>query len=86
MLKIVPIENGSDAPVLVLEGVVIGPWVEELRRSCERLLAESRVPILDLASVSFVDRDGIELLRRLQDSHVVLSNCSRFVNEQLKGR
>ena len=84
MLKITPVANGTDAPILRLEGVVIGPWVEELRRSCEGILAASEWLTLDLTSVSFIDREGIELFRTLRSRHVVLSNCSRFVQEQLK--
>jgi hypothetical protein len=83
MLKIVLIEADGNA-VLRLEGLVVGPWVEEVRRSCEGALAGRRRLTLDLASVCFVDRDGIELFRRLSGRDVVLANCSRFVEEQLK--
>jgi hypothetical protein len=83
MLKIVSTEVGENA-TLWLEGLVIGPWVEELGRCCERVLGTSARLTLDLANVSFVDRDGIELFRRLRTRDVVLSNCSRFVKEQLR--
>lgn len=86
MLKIMRIETGHDAPVLKLEGVVVGEWVHELRMSCEEALAGSRGLILDLARVSFIGREGIDLFRALKGRHVVLSNCSRFVEEQLKGQ
>jgi GAF domain-containing protein len=35
-------------------------------------------------TVSFVGREGIALFRTLKSRDVVLSNCSRFVQEQLK--
>ena len=84
MLKIVRIETGNGAEGLRLEGRVIGPWVDELRRSCEPFLATGATLTLDLSDVSFVDRDGVELFRRLRTHHVALSNCSPFVAEQLK--
>jgi hypothetical protein len=39
---------------------------------------------LDLSTVSFVSREGVDLLSRLRDGHARLLNCSRFVAEQLK--
>jgi len=84
MLKIVIKEGAPGAPVLDLEGQVVGPWVEELDRVCEPILARGAGLSLDLSSVSFISREGVELLWRLRDRHTRLLNCSRFVAEQLK--
>lgn len=84
MLKIVLAESSSATPTLRLEGLVIGPWVDELNGLCERCLARGARPILDLSEVSFVDREGIELLRDLELRGVAFLNCSPFVAEQLK--
>jgi anti-anti-sigma regulatory factor len=84
MLKIVAEAGENGSFVLRLEGRVIGPWVKELRRSCERTLATATGLTLDLSHVSFLDRDGVELLRSLGVRDVVLVNCSPFVAEQLK--
>ncbi len=75
--------NGKEA-TLRLEGSVVGPWVEEVRKACEQLLGASRALTLDLADVSFADRDGIVLLHELNSRAVRLVNCSPFLNEQLK--
>lgn len=85
MLKIESIAAPRDRRTLRLEGRLIGPWVDELRRSCESVIAIGAPLALDLANVSFVDRDGAELLRTLETHHVVLLNCSGFVAEQLRG-
>ena len=77
-------QTGAETAVVHLEGQVIGPWVAELERVCEPLLARGAELRLDLSTVSFVDRDGVELLSRLRDGHARLLNCSRFVTEQLK--
>ena len=84
MLKIAILETSGQAVTLRVEGRVIGPWVEELRRSCERALDRGGRLTLDLAHVSFIDRDGIALFRDLRDRHVALRNCSPFVAEQLR--
>jgi anti-anti-sigma regulatory factor len=84
VLKIVLVESRNGV-TLRLEGRVIGPWVEELRRSCDDVLITGARLTLDLSDVSFVDRDGVELFRNLRSRrHVRLSNRSRFVAEQLK--
>lgn len=85
MLRIEPITTAPNARILRLEGCLIGPWVEELKRSCDAHVAGGTRLTLDLSNVSFVDRDGAELLRGLQEHHVVLLNCPPFVAEQLKG-
>jgi ABC-type transporter Mla MlaB component len=68
---------------LRLEGQLKGAWVKELSRSCEDALRNRKLLTLDLAAVSFVDRDGIALLRTLRNRDVAISNCSPFVEDQL---
>lgn len=84
MLRIVSVPNGTGTATLILEGRLIGPWVEELRRSCEEATGSTEGLTLDLRAVSFVDRAGVELLRSLADRHSRLNNCSPFVAEQLR--
>ena len=68
-----------------MEGEVRGPWVEELRQSCDQILATGSNLILDLTDVSFIDLDGVALCRRLQRHQVTFLHCSPFVTELLKG-
>ena len=84
MLKIVTTEPSVGGAVLHLEGQIIGPWVEELQRTCDGLLASGTIA-LDLSHVSFVERRGVELLRALGTRGIPLLHCSAFVAEQLKG-
>lgn len=86
MLKIAQQEAVSEGEVFLrLDGKVVGQWVEELRRSCDEILRDpgSRL-VLELMDVTFVDADGIGLLRELSERQVVLRNCSPFVVEQLR--
>lgn len=84
MLRIEFVEAPSSATTLRLQGRVIGPWVDELQRVCERVLASGAALTLDLGDVSFVDRGGVRLLRGLTNRDVTLLNGSGFVGEQLK--
>jgi len=85
MLKIQRLDLQDGTVALQLAGRIVGPWVGELNRSCERLLDVDGTLSVDLAGVSFADRDGVELLRSLRARHVALFNCSPFVAEQLRG-
>lgn len=85
MLRIATVDWPKESATLRLDGQVIGPWVGELRRSCDKVLADGGELTLDLTGVSFVDGEGIRLFRRLLDRHVTLTNCSPFVAEQLRG-
>ena len=61
-----------------------GPWVAELRESCETVLAAGRALKLGLAEVEFLDTDGVVLLSSLRSRGVFLMDCSPFVEVQLK--
>jgi ABC-type transporter Mla MlaB component len=84
MLRISEVNVSDGATTLRLEGRVVGPWVLEARRSCEKFLAEGRRLTLDLAEVSFADREAIVLLQDLMGRQVAFVNCSPFLTEQLK--
>ena len=85
VLRISLVEVPDESVTLQLAGRVSGPWVEELRRWCEQVLAAGRGLSLDLADVSFMDLDGVALCRSLRDRQVAFLRCSPFVAEQLKG-
>jgi len=70
---------------LRLEGRVVGPWVGELAGSCARAPGEGAGLELELAGVSFLDRDGVRLVRRLASRGVTILGCSQFVRAQLEG-
>jgi hypothetical protein len=84
MLRIATLETPGNGATLSLEGRVIGPWVDELRQSCERILATGASLTLDLSEVAFVERSGVRLLQNLVDGGVTVVNCPAFVCEQLK--
>lgn len=66
MLK-VTVRGGPRAITITLEGRIIGPWVEELRRTWEELdpSSESKRCCVDLRGVTFVDAAGQALLQEM---------------------
>ena len=85
MLRITLISAAS-SETLRLEGRVAGDSVEELRRQCAARLGGKGLGqvVLDLADVSFIDREGVELFRELCRWNVVVTRYSPFVGELLK--
>jgi len=85
MLRIVRLQVTPDRATLRLEGRVVGPWVDELARSCEQVLAGGHALTLDVADVAFVEPRGARLLQDLLARGVAVAHCPAFVAEQLKG-
>ena len=70
--------------ILRLEGRIVGPWVDELRRACVEQAATPRRPLtIDLRDVTFIDAAGLALFDEIFPT-VTLINCSLFAVEQLK--
>ena len=84
MLRITILKSSNDAVTLRLDGRVTGCWLEELRRSCEEALARRAKLTLDLVGITFIHGDGMVLFRSLANRHVVFTNPSHFVAQQLK--
>ena len=84
MLRMSMINESEQRVRLVLEGWLVGPWVDELRNQSEQQLSEAKALRLDLAKVLFVDPRGVVLLRELAGRQVEYVNCSAFLSQQLE--
>jgi hypothetical protein len=84
MLRIEEIANGNGGRIYRLEGKLLGPWVEEVRRVLTSPSIPPRPAVLDLSRVTYADATGTRLLRELIASGVTIEGCSAFVAELLK--
>jgi anti-anti-sigma regulatory factor len=84
MLRISITRLADGEALLSLEGLVRGRFAEELRRTCEPILAQGHHLTLDLSQVTFIDAQGVAVLRDLEKGNVAFSNPSTFVSEVLK--
>ena len=66
----------------VLEGKLVGPWVQELEKQWELAVAanSSRTMLVDLADVSFIDAGGRALLARMRQKGVRLLSAGILIN------
>lgn len=83
MLRITISEPKDHTITLRLEGQLAGRWVKELEIACVSARTGGAPLSLDLAGVSFIEHDGLEMLRGLEGVRLV--NPSPFVTELLKG-
>jgi ABC-type transporter Mla MlaB component len=82
MLRIDQSHEGASPVIVRATGQLVGPWVDELRRT----LADQKtgaVVVLDLVDVGFADTSGLALLRSLRSQDRICLRCSAFVAAQL---
>lgn len=84
MLKISIINDSDQAIAYHLEGRLVGPWVDELRRLGDEAFAQKKTLTLDLEGVRFADHNGVALLQKLSQRQVSQLNCSQFLIQQMK--
>jgi len=84
VLKISIAEAAGQLFTLELDGQVSGAWVELLQKTCETQLKNGARVTVDLKNVSFVDREGIALLKSLADRQVEILNALPFIAEQIR--
>ena len=86
MLKITELSRSDSAIMFKLEGKVLAPWVDELRRICTEPPHESMQIHLDLEAVTFLDEAGLKLMRELIQQGIIIVQCSGFIAELLHER
>ena len=83
MLKITVAVLTTGGITLQLDGRLAGRWVELLRTATSGL-DEGLCVQVDLRNVSFIDGEGIVLLKSLIERGVRYVNAPRFVAEQIR--
>ena len=84
MLKITSTILSQQETALRLDGRVSGQWVTLLKDSAESVLADGLKLTIDLQNISYIDCEGIALLKSLIERGVDPVNAPLFVIEQIK--
>lgn len=85
MLRITVVESSANAITLRVEGRIAGPWLEELRRTCEAHRGTNSAKLnLELEDIGFVDEAGVTYLKELKAQGVGLIRVSPFLTELFK--
>jgi ABC-type transporter Mla MlaB component len=83
MLKITRAVMSEQEITLQLDGRVAGQWAELLRDSAESVLNEGLTLNVDLKNISFIDCEGIAVIRNLIQRGARHQNPPLFVAEQI---
>jgi anti-anti-sigma regulatory factor len=84
MLKITSAVVSEKEITLQLDGRVSGQWVGLLRETAESALDDGVSLCVDLKNISFIDCEGIALIRNLIQRGVRHTNPPLFVAEQIR--
>lgn len=85
MLRIT--EIARDKVVLKLEGRLVGPWVDELKKTVLRTNGQSQPLEIDVSDLTFADDDGDKALRWLHRMGARFHGkgpCAKYLFERLK--
>jgi RNA polymerase sigma-70 factor, ECF subfamily len=85
MVRLTTSQN-NDLVELRVEGELTESTTHEVEQLSRSYLGAGRKVVLRLAGATFADRTGVELLRNLQRKGVMLTECSGFFSELLRGK
>lgn len=83
MLRLSREHVGTDHALLRIEGRLVAEWVDLVAGECEAARRVGGRVTLDLAGVSYADRRGLAMLRRLDPRVVSVVNATPLLQDQL---
>lgn len=83
MLRITKIADNGTPVTLKLEGKIHAEWVSLLEQECRTLVRQKREAVLDFSEVTYMDAQGIELVRSLPIQTIRIINAPAFIEELL---
>ena len=84
MLRITRITGTLPTQTIRLEGKLLRPCVDEVRKACASGTNPAGRTSLNLSALTFVDAAGEELLRELIGQGIEVVACSSYVAELLR--
>jgi hypothetical protein len=84
MLRISSATEAGSLIRLKAEGTIVGDWVPLLEAECLRHMTARRLVELDVADVSFVDREGVVMVQGLLGRGVQVVGASALVEALLR--
>ena len=84
MLRITRLMGTHLTQTIRVEGKLLRPWVDEVRKACVSGTDPARRTSLDLSALTFVDAAGEGLLRELIGQGIEVLACSSYVAELLR--
>lgn len=83
MLRVTRADEQSASVKLKVEGRIASTWNGVLERECRDLLQMRKGVVMDFTDVTFIDRSGVIMLKKLSTEGVEIINCSAFFESLL---
>ena len=84
MLRISKVYENPSGVKLKLEGRIGSEWVSILEEKILECLKKNKKLLLDFSELRFVDKHGLEMLKKLPSEKIEIINCPGFIEELLK--
>jgi len=84
MLKITRVEESGTIVLLKLEGKITEQWAVLLDGECRAFLRNRKTLLLDCAGVTYLDAQGVNVLRNLPMKEVTIISAPAIVTELLR--
>ena len=84
MVRITTLADEGQNIRLKVEGRIVGSWVSELDQACRSLPVQKMMVLLDFSNVSFIDRHGVEVVKRILSERFEILGASRLVQALLE--
>ena len=85
MFRISEISENVDSVTLKVEGRIVFEWVTTLQQHCLKWHQGKREVLLDFSGVTYIDLNGVAMLKRMVSSSIRLINCPALITELLNG-
>jgi anti-anti-sigma regulatory factor len=87
MIKISKKESDEGRAVeLKIEGKICGAWAQEFKQTCLQILGGNvQQLVLDFSSVTSIDREGLNLLKKVDCPRIKIVGCNLFLKDLIQG-
>jgi anti-anti-sigma regulatory factor len=87
MIKISKKESEEGRTVeLKIEGKICGAWAQEFKQTCLQILGGNvQQLVLDFSSVTSIDREGLNLLKKVDCPRIKIVGCNLFLKDLIQG-
>ena len=83
MLKITTVREDNKTATLMVDGTITDVCLADLETLCRHYISEKKQVFLDLRGVTFIDRKGLTLLKKLQSYGVDVVSSTLYINSLL---
>ena len=83
MVRITRKDPVAGTTTMAVEGRIVSEWIEVVETECQGLLSQGQHVLLDFSGVTFVEAEGVRMIRRLLHNGCGVVNGPPFIQQLL---